>query len=112
MDEDFTFGPIARGLYAALMWATVLLGSVAADASWARAWLPWHILLLAFLGLGLKPFLKHTGLRRIWLSLMADAQHKRNASHHEEAARRVERKRRDEKLRKSRVKHPDLPKRW
>jgi hypothetical protein len=112
MDEDIRFGPIARGVYIALTWTTVALGFVAGDAAWARAWLPWHIMLLVFLGLGLKPFLKRTGLRRIWLSLMADVQRKRHAPHHAEAARRVERRRRDEKLRKARLRNPELPKRW
>jgi len=112
VDEDIRFGPVARGIYIALLWMTVLLGAVAADAAWARAWLPWHILLLLFLGIGLKPFLKRTGLGRIWLSLMADTQRRRHASHHAEASRQVERKRSDEKLRKTRVRDPRLPKRW
>ncbi len=74
MDEDIRFGPVARAIYIALLWMTVLPGAVAADAAWA--------------------------------------QRKRHASHHAEAARKVERKRRDEKLHKSRVRDPDLPKRW
>lgn len=112
MDDEITFGPLARGIYIALMWLTVLLGAVAADTAWARAWLPWHILLLLFLGLGLKPLLRHTGLHHWWRSQMATLQAKRHADHHAEAAQKVERERRDEKLRKSRVRDPRLPKRW
>ena len=112
MDQDISFGPVARGIYITLLWLTMLLGAVAVDAPWARAWLPWHIALVLFLGLGLKPLLKHTKLRQVWLNFMAWVQHKRHAAHHAEAARQVERKRRDEKHRKTRVRNPDLPPRW
>ena len=112
MDDEITFGPLARGVYIALVWLTALLCAVAADAAWARAWLPWHILLIVFLGLGFKPFLRRTGLHRRWQWLMAEAQKRRHADHHAEAARQVERKRRDEKHRKTRVRHSDLPPRW
>lgn len=112
MDEEIKFGPLATGIYIALLWFTLLLGVVSAVAPWARAWLPWHIALLLFLGLGLRPLLKHTRLLRLWRNLMADLQKKRHADHHAHAARRVERKRRDEKHRKTRVRNPDLPPRW
>lgn len=112
MADDFQYGPAARGIYMALLWSTVLFGAVAADAPWALAWLPWHVALLLFLGLGLKPLLLRTGLYRWWMSLMAAAQEKRHAAHHAEAARKVERKIRDDKLRKTRVRDPRLPKRW
>ena len=97
MDEDIQYGPLARGIYIGLLWLTVLL------AFTAPFLVPLHVGLLLFLGLGLEPFLKRTGLLRVWRSLMADLQKKRHADHHAEAARHVERKRRDEKHRKTRV---------
>jgi hypothetical protein len=112
MDEEITFGPLAQGIYKALLWATLPLAVVSGSIPSARWVLPYHVALIVFLGLGLKPFLRHTGLYRLWMILMAEAQQKRHASHHAEAARRVERKIRDEKLRKSRVRDPRLPKRW
>ena len=112
MDDEITFGPVARGIYFALLWITPLFGAVAMAAPWARAWLPWHLGLVLFLGLGLKPLLRYTGLHRRWQWLMAEAQKRHHADHHAEAARQVERKRRDEKFRKTRVRHSDLPPRW
>lgn len=112
MQEDFQYGPLARGIYIALLWSTTILGFVGADAAWARHYLPWHLLLLVFLGLGLKPLLLRTGLYRLWQSWTAELQHRRNAAHHAEAARRVDRGRRDQKLRSARLRDPKLPPRW
>ena len=106
MEEDFTFGPVVQGVYRAMLSTAAIVSFI------SPALALWWIGLLLFLGVGLKPFLKRTGLRRIWLSLMADVQRKRHAPHHAEAARRVERRRRDEKLRKARLRNPELPKRW
>lgn len=104
MNEDFSYGPIAKGLYIALLGFTALAAMT--------PFLIWYLLFLLFLGVGLKPFLIHTGLRRIWLSHRAEVQRRRNAPHHARAARRIERERRDEKLRKTRVRDPNLPDRW
>ncbi len=106
MEEDFTFGPVVQGVYRAMLSTAAIVPFI------SPALALWWIGLLLFLGVGLKPFLKRTGLRRIWLSVMADVQRKRNAPHHAEASRRVDRRRRDERLRKTRLPNPELPKRW
>lgn len=106
MDGDFQYGLVARAIFVALLWLTALLGFVAPE------WLPWHLALLLFLGLGLKPLLIRTGLRRRWLQLMATRQQRVNRPHHERAARQVDRRRRDDKLRKARRSDPSLPPRW
>ncbi len=112
MQDDFQYGPLARGAYIALLWSTTVLGFVAADADWALRYLPWHLLLLVFLGIGLKPFVLRTGLYRMWQGWAAALQTRRNAGHHAEAARRVDRARRDQKLRSARLRDPTLPPRW
>ena len=87
MQDDFQYGPLARGAYIALLWSTAILGFVAADADWARHYLRWHLLLLVFLGLGLKPFLLRTGLYRFWQGWIAELQQRRNAGHHAACAK-------------------------
>lgn len=106
MDEDFQYGLLPRSIFVGLLWLTPLLGFTAPN------WLLWHVCLLLFLGLALKPLLIRTGLRRAWLAWRANAQQRGNAAHQEEAARRVERKRRDERYRKSRTRDPGLPPGW
>jgi hypothetical protein len=104
--EDFQYGPLARGLFIALCWLSVLLGFTAPNL------IPWHLGLLLFLGLGLKPLLLRTGLHRGWLHLVAEFEARRHAVADRRKARRVERKRRDDRLRKARSRSPDLPPRW
>ena len=106
MDEDFQYGLLSRSIFVGLLWLTPLLGFTAPE------WLPLHVGLLLFLGLGLKPLLIRTGVRRTWLSWRAHAQQRRQAAHHTEAARRVERQRRDDKYRKSRQRDPGLTPGW
>jgi len=112
VQDDFHYGPLARGAYIALLWSTAILGFVGADADWARQYLRWHLLLLVFLGLGLKPFLLRAGIYRLWQGWTAELQQRRNAGHHAAAARKVDRSRRDQKLRSTRLRDPKLPPRW
>ena len=106
MDDDFQYGLVSRSIFVGLLWLTPLLGFTAPN------WVLWHVCLLFFLGLGLKPLFIHTGLRRAWLTWRAHAQQRRHAADHTEASRRVERQRRDDKYRKSRKRDPGLPPGW
>src|SRR5262249_10249190 len=104
--NDFQWGIIARAIYAALLWLTVLLAYV------SPALLPWHLGLLLFLGLGLKPLLLRTGLWLGWMSFLVKVEEVRYAEFNAEAGRRVDRKRRDDKFRNARRLSRDLPPNW
>lgn len=54
--QNFTYGPIAIGIYKAMIWLVVL---ITFTAPWL---LIFYIPLLLFLGFGLRPFLISTGL--------------------------------------------------
>jgi hypothetical protein len=104
--NDFEYGPAARGIFVALLWFTLLLAWVAPNL------LPWHVGLLLFLGLGLKPLLRHTGAHRGWHHLLVRLEELRYAKSDADNIRRIERKRRDDKLRAARKLPSELPPRW
>ncbi len=105
-DSDFRWGPLATGIYRAMLWLTVLIG-------WTYPQYVFHYAaLLVFLGLGLKPLLIKTGLQQ----LLSDyAERGREYRWKGETTRRraeIERKERDKKYKQSRIRDSRLPKNW
>jgi hypothetical protein len=105
-NEDFQWGPLARGLYIAMLWLTVLVG-------WHFSHLLYHyVALLIFLGLCLKPLLVVTGLAER-LSIIADRFHEARWGRVTRQRRaQVARKERDKRHRYSHYKNPRLPEKW
>ena len=106
MNDGFEYGPIARGVFIGLCWMTVLLGFVEPN------WVLWHVCLLVFLGLCLKPLLVKSGLHQLWLDLRVRLDAKRHAQRDAELSDRIDRERRDARLRQSRIREKRLPPRW
>ena len=104
--DNFEYGVVARGIFISLLWLTVLIGFT------APFMLPWHIGLLLFLGLGLKPVLLKTGLYSGWLRFLVHSEKMRYEKFDAGVAQSVERKRRDDKLRKARKRSEELPPNW
>jgi hypothetical protein len=104
--NDFEYGIVPRAIFIGLCWITVLLGFTEPN------WLPWHIALLLFLGLGLKPLLLKTGLYHGWLRFLVKVDEARHLESDAANRARVERKRRDTRLRKARRTSSDLPPGW
>jgi len=104
--EDFRWGPIARGLYTGLIWATVVIGFT------YPFWLVHYLALLLFLGFALRPLLAGSGLYAIYGNIVeafgAWRWRKRIAKRRQEIAS----KQRDAPYRHKRVKDPRLPKNW
>lgn len=105
-DEAGYWGPLAQGIYIALLALTAFVG-------WIYPHYLIHYLgLLVFLGLGLKPILRLTGLHALMSGLsqrMVDARwNKRTRRRRQEVAR----KERDKRYRHSRVRDPRLPPNW
>ncbi len=69
---DFKYGPIAIGIYKAMLWLTILIAFV------AFKFLIYYVPLLLFLGLGLRPFLIKTGLYSIHQNLVSNQDEKTN----------------------------------
>lgn len=57
---EIEFGPVARGIYSALLWLTILV------AIFLLPLLPYYLAFLLFLAIGLKPFLIQTKLYHLF----------------------------------------------
>ena len=88
------------------MWVTLIIPLYSID------WFIWHIALLLFLGLGLRPLLERTGLYRWAVHLHVVTENRINRNFDEQHTKKIERKIRDDRHRSRRNKHPDLPKDW
>jgi len=64
-NADFEYGPVARGIFIAMIWLVVLI------ALTTPFLLVIYLPFLIFLGLGLKPFLISTGLARQYQAFSA-----------------------------------------
>lgn len=106
MDKEFEFGPIARGMYIALISVAALLPLIAPQYFFH------YVAFLAFLGFGLRPFLVKTGLFNLWNSTGSIVQSKWDKNYLEKRAKEIDKKAELEKYRKSRVRDPRLPKNW
>jgi len=105
-ERKFEYGPIARGIYIALLWLVVLTAVAFPEL------LLWHLLLVLFLGLGLRPLLEKTGLYALYAHVAVSFVERRNRKFVETRRREIERKRRREMYRRFGHDDPRLPKNW
>ena len=105
-DEILSWGPVARAIYLALLWMTVLFAYL--DSSL----LFYYVLFLVFLGIGLLPLLEKTGLADV-LNARSHARHeKRWKEVRQKKALEVRRARHAERHKRRRTRDPELPKHW
>lgn len=71
-----------------------------------------YLVLLIFLGFGLKPLLEKTGLFAFYQNLLVRFSDRRYRGVNAKRMVEIERKERDDKYRRSRIKDPKLPKNW
>jgi hypothetical protein len=105
-DSKFEYGPISRGVYIALISATTLVPFFFMEL------LGHYLLLLVFLGFGLRPLLLKTGIYSMWQHSTESAHEKLNKKHTEKRSLEIERKVRDQKYRGGHRKDSRLPKDW
>ncbi len=105
-EPQFTYGSIALGCYTALLWFTLLLGWVAPNL------LSYYVPLLIFLGIGLKPLIIYSGLYKCYQSFMATRDEKQDNKIAAQKQLEIDRKERSLRLRRSRIRDPQLPKDW
>lgn len=104
--KQFEYSPLLQGVYRGLMWTILPIALL------GREVLIGYVLILLFLGLGLRPLLELTGLYRLLSHSLVIIQEKTDKKFLEKRAQEIDRKMRDDKYRKRRLKHPDLPKDW
>lgn len=105
-NSQFEYGPISRGIYYALISATSLVPFIAMEL------LGYYLLLLVFLGFGLKPLLLKTGIYSLWEHSTESLHEKVHRKHTEKHRLEIERKSRDNKYRGGHRKDSRLPKNW
>jgi len=106
----FEYGPLARGAFIALVCllpVTAVLSSVLSSY-----WVVWHVLLVLFLGFGLRPLLEWTGMYTIYARLAADWQERWHRGFTEQRRRDIERKQRRARYKRFGPEDPRLPKKW
>ena len=105
-EAQFTWGPLARGVYIALLMLSPLVGI------FLWQWAGYYVLFLLFLGLFLRPLLEVTGLYH----LCSWALHELGEKHWEkttrERRREIARMERDQKYKHRHQKDPRLPPNW
>jgi hypothetical protein len=72
-NSNFEYGPLASGIYIAMLWFTLIVAVI--DPYLLKYYAP----LLLFLGLGLKPFLIKTGLAAKYQALTAIRKDRQNS---------------------------------
>ena len=105
-EAKFTWGPFARGLYASLMWMTLLV------AFFDTSFLYYYIPALVFLGLGLRPLLEKTGMADIALARSQVRHEKRWQKIKQQRAQQLRRDQHAQKQKRKRSKDSELPKNW
>ena len=105
-EQEFEYGPIARGCYIALFPLSALVVTLAWE------YLLYYVILLLFLGFGLRILLECSGLCRAWSAVEGKIQAKWGAKHLKKRRMEIDRKERDKKYRHSHRKDPRLPKNW
>jgi len=104
--KQFEYGPMARGIFHACIALTILVPLLSMEMP------GWWVLMLIFLGVGLRPPLERTGLYRLfshYLVVMAETPRARFV---EERRQEIDRKLRDKKFRGRHRQHKYLPKNW
>ena len=102
----FEYGPLARGIFMALVWLSPLVAVLSFEL------LAWHVALLAFLGLGLRPLLEKTGIHALWQALAAAWHERIYRGFTEKRRKEVERAARRRRYKRFGPEDPRLPKNW
>jgi hypothetical protein len=105
-EHKFEYGPLSRGIYIALLWLVILTAFVFPEL------LHWHLLLVLFLGLGLRPLLEKTGLYDLYTHVTVSIAERWDRKFVETRRREIERKRRRKMYRRFGKDDPRLPKNW
>lgn len=106
MHSTFEWGPLARGVYTAMLCLTFLVSWIFPE------YLVRYILLLIFLGLLLRPLLERSGLYGLYLRIACKLSEKRWRKVNERRRLEVYLAERDKKYRARRTRDPKLPKNW
>jgi hypothetical protein len=102
----FEYGPLPRGVFIALVWMTPVVAIVWWDL------LLWHLLLLAFLGLGLRPLLEKTGIHALYQHVMVTIEERMYRGFTEKRRKEIERAARRKRYKRFGPEDPRLPKNW
>jgi len=104
--QAFQWGPLARGVYIAMLWLTILVG-------WHYTHFLYHyVALLIFLGLCLKPLLVATGLAERLSAFTDRVDEGRWARITQRRRAEAARKERDKRYRHRHQKDSRLPDKW
>ena len=104
--NKFKYGPLAIGIYVALISLLVVI-----MAAFPNLFI-YYIFLLIFLGIGLRPLLEKTGIYAFYQTLRTRLVEKLDRKFLAKRKMEIDRKRRDQKYRNKRTKDPRLPKNW
>ena len=106
MRHELEYGPVAKGIFAALIAFFPVFAMVWPQHSGA------YVFFLLFLLLGLRPLVVKSGLYRLWNDGRAGVEHQWDKKFLEQRAAQIDRKVKSEHYHKSRYRDPRLPKRW
>ena len=96
-EKQFEFGPVSQGIYRAMLWAGLLI------PLYFPAWTAHYLVLLIFLGIGLRPVLEYTGLWVWWDRLESPFARHWSDRELERHRRQIDARLRQEALKKRRV---------
>jgi len=102
VEDQFEYGPVARGIFYGLVSLTILVGLLGTGP------LLFYILFLQFLAMGLKPFLIKTGLYQIYMKV-ADRRWRKITA---QRCMEVENEKRKAKYKYRRRNDDSLPRNW
>jgi hypothetical protein len=104
--HQFEYGPLARGCYLALACLLPVSAILSPEL------LAWHVLLVLFLGIGLRPLLEQTGAYALYTRLENVLRERWNHDFTERRRCEIERRARRARYRRFGPEDPRLPKKW
>ena len=105
-EPQFHYGPISQGVFMALVVASTLVHFYAPAYFWG------YLAFLAFLGVGLRPFLEVSGLYNVYQALCFWWSERSDRRFVAQRRREVRLQEHAKKYRKQRLRDPRLPKNW
>jgi hypothetical protein len=103
-EHQFEYKLLVKAIYTALLWMSLLINWI-----YPEHLLP-YLLLMLFLGLGLRPLMEITGVVSFFQKIRYRLTESRVKEFREEKERQAQRKIRDDKYRRSRIRDKRLPK--
>ena len=109
-EPEFQYGPVAKAIYIALLWFTVVFAFIPDYAHLLFYYIPF----LIFLGIGLRPLLVHTGLYRHFSQLNHKLDEARYAELSDKRRKEIEKADRIARYKNQHQRHrdKDLPPNW